>query len=596
MHPQIQLPKPGKCPICFMDLIPLESHEDETVGPRELSVGARAGALMELQTAPVERRFIEAEVRMVGKVTYDETRLASIASWVPGRLERLFVDYTGIAVQKGDHLVELYSPELLTAQEELLQALAGVERLAASDIPAARRAAGATAAAAREKLRLWGLTEAQIDAISDRGVARDRVTMYAPTGGIVVHMSAREGMYVQTGTRIYTIADLSTVWVELDAYESDLPWVRYGHEVEFAAEAHPGEVFRGTVSFIQPVLDEASRTVKVRVNVANPDLRLKPGMFVRARVRARVAQDGRVMSRELAGKWISPMHPEVVKDGPGPCDVCGMPLVRAEELGYVPDEPAHAPLVIPDTAPLLTGRRAVVYVAVPGRDQPTYEGREVLLGPRAGGFYVVREGLSEGEQVVTRGAFKLDAELQIRAKPSMMSPHGGVPLGSHAGHQPAARVATARSEVLDPVFGEQLADLVSAYLDIQRALAGDDGAAAIGLSDPAAEALNRVDMSLVQGDDHAAWMSHAQALRSLLGQLSGAGDVAAARQHFAGLSAEMLALLQPFGAPGEPLYQAHCPMAFGGDGAAWLQDGEEISNPYFGAAMLRCGEIQEVFE
>ena len=434
MHPQIQLPEPGKCPICFMDLIPLESHEDEAEGPRELSVGEHAAALMELQTAPVERRFVEAEVRMVGKVAYDETRLAYITSWVPGRLERLFVDYTGIAVRKGDHLVELYSPELLGAQEELLQAIAGVERLAASDLAATRLSAEATAAAARDKLRLWGLTEAQIDAIEDRGVARDRVTIYAPTGGIVVHMNAREGMYVQTGTQIYTIADLSRVWVELDVYESDLPWVRYGHEVEFTTEAHPGEVFGGTISFIQPVLDERTRTVKARVNVANPDLRLKPGMFVRAQVRARVAEGGRVMSRELAGKWISPMHPEVVRDEPGLCDVCGMPLVRAEELGYVSDEPANAPLVIPDTAPLITGRRAVVYVEVPGRERPTYEGREIILGPRAGGFYVVREGLTEGERVVTRGAFKLDAELQIRAKPSMMSPDGGALVGGHAHH------------------------------------------------------------------------------------------------------------------------------------------------------------------
>jgi len=640
MHPQIQLPEPGKCPICFMDLIPLESHGDETGGPRELSVGEHAAALMELQTAPVERRFVEAEVRMVGKVAYDETRVAYITSWVPGRLERLFVDYTGIAVREGDHLVELYSPELLSAQEELLQAIAGAERLAASDIAAARLSAEAIAAAAREKLRLWGLTAAQIHAIEEGGVASDRVTIYAPTGGIVVHKNAREGMYVQTGTQIYTIADLSRVWVELDAYESDLPWVRYGHDVEFTAEAYPGEVFRGTVSFIQPVLDEGSRTVKVRVNVANPDLRLKPGMFVRAQVRARVAEGGRVMSRELAGKWISPMHPEVVKDGPGVCDVCGMPLVRAEELGYVSDEPANAPLVIPDTAPLLTGRRAVVYVAVPGRDQPTYEGREVVLGPRGGGFYVVREGLAEGERVVTRGAFKLDAELQIRAKPSMMSPEGGVPVGGHAGHgasapattghtptasipartdqtpmggalttagtgdasgdhtghRPGGETTATPSQALDPVFAEQLAGVVSTYLEIQKALAGDDGDGAIALSSPATGALGRVDMSLVKGDDHMAWMSHANALELLLGQLASAGDVETARQHFARLSEEMAALVQRFGAPGEPLYQAYCPMAFDFEGASWLQDGEEINNPYFGAAMLRCGDIREVLE
>jgi len=660
MHPQIQLPNPGKCPICFMDLIPLESHEEEAPGPRELSVSEHAAALMEVDTAPVERRFVDLEVRMVGKVAYDETRLAAITAWVPGRLERLFVDYTGVTVRQGDHLVELYSPELLSAQEELLQAVAVAQRLAGSSIPASRRTAEATASAAREKLRQWGLTEAQIGAVEERGEASDRVTIHAPSGGIVVHMNAREGMYVQTGTQIYTIADLSRVWVELDAYESDLPWVRYGHEVEFTTEAHPGRTFHGTISFIQPVLDEATRTVKVRVNVDNPSLELKPGMFVRARVQARIAEGGRVVGPSLAGKWIGPMHPEVLKDGPGTCDVCGMALVRAEELGYVSGEPVHAPLVIPDTAPLITGKRAVVYVEVPGRDRPTYEGREITLGPRAGGYYVVREGLTEGERVVTHGAFKLDAELQIRARPSMMSPAGGAPIHGHghhgasrgaasggaaevpgagagapdpgqgaahgasghnagghsadgtsagghnsgygaggrspADHMPESGGSSSREGSVDPVFAAQLGGVVTAYLDIQVALAGDEGGRAASLARPALEALEGVDMALAKGDDHMAWMAHADSLRAVLERLAEAGDVGAARQHFGSLSEEMLALIQRFGAPDQPLYQAYCPMAFDFAGATWIQGGEEISNPYFGAAMLRCGTVQEVLE
>jgi Cu(I)/Ag(I) efflux system membrane fusion protein len=241
----------------------------------------------------------------------------------------------------------------------------------------------------------------------------------------VIHKNAQEGAYVKTGDRIYTVADLSRVWVKLDAYESDLPWLRYGQMVTFTTEAWPGETFKGTIAFTDPVLNTATRTVNVRVNVANPELKMKPGMFVRAVAHPLIAEDGKVTNPSLAGKWICPMHPEVVKDQSDDCDICGMPLVTAEELGYVASDTATAPLVIPATAPLITGTRAVVYVEIPDQEKPTYEGREIMLGPKAGGFYIVHHGLKEGERVVTQGAFKLDAELQIRAKPSMMSPEGG---------------------------------------------------------------------------------------------------------------------------------------------------------------------------
>jgi Cu(I)/Ag(I) efflux system membrane fusion protein len=242
-------------------------------------------------------------------------------------------------------------------------------------------------------------------------------------------------MYVQTGTKIYTIADLSQLWVKLDAYESDMMWVRYGQEVEFFTESYPGEVFKGTISFIDPVLNARTRTVKLRVNVANPDGKLKPEMFVRAVVRAKVAQGGRVMAKAMAGKWICPMHPDVVKDTMGSCDICGMDLVTTESLGYVKvDAPKVAPLVIPASAPLITGKRAVVYVQLPKTEKPTYEGREVVLGPRAGDYYLVKEGLAEGEIVVTNGNFKIDSALQIQAKPSMMSPEGSKMTGEHYSH------------------------------------------------------------------------------------------------------------------------------------------------------------------
>jgi Cu(I)/Ag(I) efflux system membrane fusion protein len=420
MHPQFQLPEPGKCPICFMDLIPLEAGSDEG-GEREISLSPHAAKRMEIETTQATRRFAESEVRMVGKVDYDETRVSYISSWVPGRIDRLFVDYTGIPVKKGEHLAELYSPQLLTAQEELLSALQTLKNLKGSQSSMLLDTARQTIDAAREKLRLWGFLPEQVAELEKRGTPSDHMTIYSPASGIVIHKNAQEGMYVQTGTRIYTIADLSKVWVQLDAYESDLSGLRYGGHVEFTVEAYPGQTFEGTISFIDPIINTATRTAKVRVIVDNETGKLKPGMFARAVARPKVAADGHVMNPELAGKWISPMHPEVIKDEPGPCDVCGMPLVTAESLGYVSEHSENAPLLIPVSAAMKTGKRAVVYVEIPNREKPTYEGREVELGVRLGDFYVVESGLEEGERVVTRGAFKLDAELQIRAKPSMMS-------------------------------------------------------------------------------------------------------------------------------------------------------------------------------
>lgn len=420
MHPQIKLPHPGQCPICGMTLIPLETGNGAD-NPRELSVSPSSAKLMQIETSRVERRFVSADVRMVGNVDYDETRTAYITARMPGRLDRLFIDYTGVQVKKGDHMASIYSPELLSAQQELLRAIDSVKALKNSESAIVRDVSQSTVDAVREKLRLWGLTAEQIQEIEMHGTPMDHVTLYSPVGGIVIHKNAQEGSYVKTGDRIYTVADLSHVWVQLEAYESDLPWLRYGQKITFTTEAWPGETFEGTVAFIDPVLNAATRTVNVRVNVDNAKLEMKPGMFVRAVAHPLIAEDGKVTNPSLAGKWICPMHPEVVKDAAGDCDLCGMPLVAAEELGYVASDTANAPLVIPATAPLITGARAVVYVEVPGTNSPTYEGREVTLGPKAGDFYIVRSGLSEGEQVVTQGAFKLDAELQIRAKPSMMS-------------------------------------------------------------------------------------------------------------------------------------------------------------------------------
>jgi Cu(I)/Ag(I) efflux system membrane fusion protein len=516
---------------------------------------------MEIETSVVERKFVTAEIRMVGKIDYDETRIKYITSWVAGRIDRLYVDYTGIRVSKGDHLVEIYSPKLIEAQKELL-------------LPSTR-------SLAREKLRLLGLTAEQIDQIVKTGKPVDHLTVYAPIGGVVIHKNATERMYVDTGTPIYKVADLSHLWVKLDAYESDMMWIRYGQEVEFATEAYPGEVFKGRITFIDPVLDAKTRTVKLRVNVENPDGKLKPEMFVRAVVRSKIAQTGKVMDEEMAGKWICPMHLEIVKEAAGICDICQMDLVTAESLGYVKaDATAEAPLVIPASAALITGKRAVVYVQTPNTEKPTYEGRQVVLGPRGGDYYIVESGLEEGEIVVTKGSFKIDSEMQIRAKPSMMS------IESEHKHE----VFEVPAE-----FRKQFWHVVDGYLALQSALAGDDVTKAARAEAQAANALSQVDMSLLSGRAHQIWMEQSGKMAQALKAAQKTNDIEQARKVFKAFSDELIAVLKQFQVQTvSPLYIIHCPMAFNNKGADWLQSDKETRNPYFGASMLKCGAVTEV--
>ena len=463
-----------------------------------------------------------------------------------------------------------------------------------------------TLKSAQEKLRLLGLTGEQVEEIKRRGQPTDHLTIYAPSGGIVIEKLAKEGMYVQTGSKIYTIADLSVVWVYLEAYESDIPWLRYGQEVQFTTEAFPGKSFQGRTAFIDPILDDATRTVRVRVNVANATGRLKPGMFVRASVQSRLAEGGEVFDPSLIGKWISPMHPEIIKDSPGTCNICGMALVPAAQLGYaVPQKAPARPLLIPATAPLITGKRAVVYVQLPDRAQPTFEGREILLGERAGDWYIVRHGLREGERVVTKGSFKIDSALEIQAKPSMMSPQEEATTTGGAdkpGRAPSAlagqqHTGNAAKIVVPAAFRQALNPVYRHYLDAAEALAADRLAVARTALQETVKRVKAVDASVLDTEARSVWRAQADRLVMAALEVSEAAEPDRVRPHFANLSRAAVTLVTRFGhALDSPLFLLHCPMALGAKGADWLQATDQVHNPYYGQAMLACGEVKTVYE
>lgn len=556
MHPQVRSTTPGQCPICGMDLIPVPSGDEsdaEGESPR-LRLTPRSAALMQIEVWPVQRQSVDVQVRLFGRLDHDETRLRTIAAWVPGRVDKLHFDFTGVAVRQGQPMVQLYSPKLIAAQEELLQALQAERELEAEGVGIVRDTTRLTVLASRDRLRLLGLDSAQIERIEKQGRVEDFVTIPAPVSGVVVERLASVGDYVETGAPIYRLADFSRLWAQLEVYESDLQRLEVGQQVSLSTQSLPGEPFEGTVAFIDPALNDRTRTARVRVDVANADGHLKPGMFVRGTV---------------AGG---------TKDQRGQEEATGGPA---------------AELLIPASAPLITGRRAVVYVQMAGSEQPTFEPRDVLLGPRAGAWYIVREGLVEGDLVVAKGAFKIDSELQIRGQPSMMQPEGGAaPLHDHGANAHATPAVAATAAPED--FRIDLGRLVRSQFALVRALATDDADAARRTALEVDKALHAVDGTRLQGPDaRDTWNRQAQKMHQALGALGVAPGLEGQRRHFETFSDALTETVEAFGIDdASPVYRAMCPMVQGRDGY-WLQGDEVIANPYFGTAMQDCGAIIE---
>ncbi len=463
----------SRCPVCGMVREQVEVDDAGAAGSdREIVLSERARNLAGLATEPVEYRQLVKRIRTVGKITYDETRHKMVAAWTDGRIDQLFADFTGMVVARGDHLVKIYSPKLLSAQDELLQALRGLRSIGESALEPSRRSAEQLVASARRQLELLGVTAEQIEELQRTEQADTHLVIHAPLGGTVVRKTALEGMYVKTGDPLYEIADLTHVWLMLELYEADLPWIRPFQEVRLTADALPGEGFSGRIAFVDPVVDKMTRTIKVRVNVANPRRLLKPEMFVTAEIDIGVGADGRAAAPPVGGSYACPMHPWETADVLASCPVCLMSMVPVATIpGYSAPTAAVPVLTVPRQAILQTGKRALAYVEVePGQ----YRGVEVLVGlpaydPVGREFYPVLSGLEEGQQVVTRGNFVIDSQMQIAGKASLFHArglqhgsaghHGGQadqpsPSGQESGQQQhAAAAADDSAQTKCPVMG-----------------------------------------------------------------------------------------------------------------------------------------------
>jgi Cu(I)/Ag(I) efflux system membrane fusion protein len=508
MHPQIRQDKPGKCPICAMDLVPLSDmqSDQENVDPDEIQMTESAANLADVQTLFVEKGVPNKELFLQGKVQADERRISELTARFGGRIEKLFVSFTGENVTKGEKLATIYSPGLVTAQRELLEAVGYKDTRPA------------LYTAARGKLRLWDLTEEQINAIEEKGESQLYFDILSPISGTVMKRQVALGDYVKEGSSLFEITDLTRVWIMFDAYESDLPWIKTGDKVKYNLQSLPGKSFEGKVIYIDPFINPGTRVAKVRVEQKNPGLTLKPEMFVNGTI-------------------------ESITAG------------------------ATNEILIPKSSILWTGKRAVVYVKVQDRDQPSFLYREIELGPESGKFYVVSSGLAVGEEIAVNGVFKIDAAAQLAGKSSMMNPEGGkVSLGhdhgamtadteeDHSEHQ--VMEESNKKVDIEPKFKEQLQGVYDTYILMKDAFVASDASQVSKQAQNLKSLLQGVDMGLLEGDAHMEWMSQIDKLD----------------------------------------YYQYCPMARGDKGAYWFSNIKKIENPYFGEAMLSCGETRETME
>lgn len=584
MHPQIRQPAPGRCPICGMPLVPASSGSAD-LDEFSVKIEPAQRRLANIQTAEVESGPIEATLQTVGAIAIDESRQATIAAYIDGRLERLFADYTGVDIKRGDHLAVIYSPQLYGAQVEYIESRRALR--VASGLPAVRQAQESLAENTRQRLSEYGMTDEQIAELEKSGKAQSRLTIYAPQGGTVVEKLAIEGNYVKAGDPIYRIADLSTVWLMLKLFPEDATRIRFGQRVEAIVQSLPGETLLGRVAFIDPTVDPKTRTVDVRVELLNEDGRLRPGDYAEARISFPIGPQGKVFDADLAGKWISPMHPQIIRDEPGQCPICGMDLVPTSEYGFAEEEvPQPVSLSVPRHAVLLAGGNSVVYVETkPG----LFEIRSVTVGPILRDKIIILAGLKEGESVATAGNFLIDSQMQLAGKPSLIDPTKAI-AKSKAPQGPLAFEQIA----ITPIGGEagqKLEALYAAYFDVQKALAADNPPPA-----GPAQALHQAAAELA--DDAELPSASAQLMQEIAVKSEHLHhmDLAAARSEFKPISHAVVTLATQVRNEGarNPFTHFYCPMVKGG-GGDWLQGGDELLNPYFGSEMLHCGEKVQQF-
>ena len=536
MHPQIMQPEAGDCPICGMDLIPAEAGADGLAAD-EFKLTENAMKLANIETTVIiDANESENSILLSGKIVENEKKNAVQVTYFSGRIEKLLINFTGEKIRKGQQLATIYSPELFAAQQELLTTV----KLKESQPQLYK--------AVRNKLKLWKLSEAQINSIESSGKVIENFPVYATVSGTVTEKMVEIGQSVKQGQGLFKIADLQSLWAEFDVYESQVEFIKIGQNIEVSTNTQSDKTIISKVSFIDPVLNTKTRTVTLRADLNNSKGLLKPGMFVKGKLSA---------------------------------------ITKSNSIS------------VPASAVLWTGKRSVVYVKTK-QDQAIFEMREVQIGSKIGESYQVLVGLKNGDEVVTNGAFTVDAAAQLQGKKSMMNKSGGTVMTGHEGHLGMnhngqnMKMTNERIEV-DSKFQEQLKTVFDKYIILKDALIKGDSKTSTQASSMMLKNLAEVDMKLLKGDAHNSWMQLSTDLKTHTRSLNSTADIKTQRNHFKPLSSSLILAVEKFGVNMQ-VYSQFCPMADNNTGGYWLSLEDKVLNPYFGDAMLKCGEVTKTIK
>jgi Cu(I)/Ag(I) efflux system membrane fusion protein len=540
MHPQILREATGDCPICGMDLIPAETRADGLLAD-QFKLTANAMALANIQTSIVGSDKAKGNtIQLSGKIIENETMNVVQVSYFSGRIETLAIGFIGEEVFKGQLLATIYSPELYAAQQELITAVSLKDTQ-----PALYKAV-------RTKLKLWKLSEDQINKIEMSGKVQENFPIYATVSGTVSEKLVAEGAAIQKGQPLFKIANLETVWASFDVYENQINRFQKGQEITITTNAVSNNLYKSKVAFIDPILNTSTRTVTLRAVLPNKGGMFKPGMFVEGQVKAKNSDTSEVIT-------------------------------------------------IPSSAILWTGKRSIVYLK-PTINVPVFEMLEITLGTKNGATYEVLSGLKNGDEIVTNGTFTVDAAAQLQGKKSMMNKKGGASMTGHEGHigmngsvHKVAKNNVGRLDV-SKAFQQQLKEVLNEYIVLKDAFVKEESNNIISQSEKIGALLTKVDMKLLENKEaQIFWMSLEKQLRVGVSSILKTTAIKGQRNHFKQISTSLIEALQVFGV-NEKVFIAFCPMADGDKGAYWLSREEKVINPYFGNKMLTCGEVKQVIE
>lgn len=460
----------------------------------------------------------------------DERSINAQAAHIGGRIESLQVNFEGEYVKAGQKIATIYSTGLLAASEELLTAVKFEDKVEGIK------------EASIQKLRNWKISDAQIESILSSGKPIETIDLYADHSGYVLQKKVALGDYVNQGQALYTVGQTNRLWLIFNVFESDLANVKIGQRVSFTTPSTGEKEFTARINYIEPLLDPVSRTATVRAETSSKGNQLKPGMLL----------EGNIRNTSTTS--------------------------------------SNGTISVPRSAVLWTGNTSVVYVKLQDTEVPSYEFREVFIESQSGDYVKVLEGIQNGDEIVTKGAFAIDAAAQLNNNLSMMNRNVSIKKEAQSDITPDY------TEETPDEFKKQLDVLANAYLDLKDAFVNTDPNSAAEQTDKIINAVEGVDMTLVKGDGHMYWMEQMSAIKTHTEKIKGSTDVEQQRKQFEFVSDAMIRSIEAFGTIGNTYYVQFCPMANNNQGADWISVQENIQNPYFGDKMMKCGSVKRTLK